>query len=445
MLLLTPILLFRAKSRAGLPQKLGAVPADLQIDGQSIWFHAVSVGEFNAIRPLLEEFHRQNPGIKVVVSTTTATGQKLAKEKVGAWASVVYLPFDCIWALRPWLDRVNPSLFVIAETEIWPGLTDQCTSRSIPILIVNGRISPRSFKSYYRFRAFFRLVIEQFKCIGTQTEEEAERYRKILGTRRVPDQIQVLGNLKFDGLKPAAPEIVTSLRQQLNLPADAKVIVGGSTHEGEELALIQSFSKLQQTFPTLKLILVPRHPERFNEVAELIGKSGLSYARFSLNQSFAAGKDILLLDAIGHLLEFYSLASVAFVGGTIYPLGGHNLMEPYADKVPVVCGPHLEKIKDVANALTARQALTKVADAAELTVALNLLLSQPRLAEEMGSRGHQLIIESSGATSRALTLIDKILASSTASQRPGKKESALNRTSVEKSKTDKAPVKSGGL
>jgi 3-deoxy-D-manno-octulosonic-acid transferase len=407
--LATPILLFRAKSRPGLLQKLGFVPHNLTISGKSAWFHAVSVGEFNAIRPLLEEFHKRHPEISVIVSTTTATGQKLAKEKVGQWANVVYLPFDTIWALKPWLVRTDPSLFVIAETEIWPGLTHECSQRSIPIVVVNGRISPRSFKSYYFWRALFKLVLRQFKYIGAQTEEEANRYRKIMSGGHADDQIQVIGNLKFDGLKPVAKEIVDDLRKSLNLSSDSKVIVGGSTHDGEELALIHSFASLREKHPGLKLILVPRHPERFNEVAELIAKSGFAFARFSRGQTFAAGIEVLLLDAIGHLMEFYALADVAFVGGTIYPLGGHNLMEPFVYKVPVVCGPHLDKIKDVAVALLSRQALIKVPDGKELTISLDQLLSEPKLAREIGERGHDLIVHGSGATLRALALIETAL------------------------------------
>jgi 3-deoxy-D-manno-octulosonic-acid transferase len=407
--LATPILFFRAKSRPGLMQKLGFVPGDLKITGKSAWFHAVSVGEFNAIRPLLEEFHKRYPEISVVVSTTTATGQKLAKDKVGQWANVVYLPFDTIWALRPWFLKTHPSLFVIAETEIWPGLTHECSRRSIPIVVVNGRISPRSFKSYYFWRTLFKLVLKQFKYIGAQTEEEANRYRKIMSGTEVADQIQVIGNLKFDGLKPVAKQIVEDLRKSLNLRPDCKVIVGGSTHEGEELALLQSFANLREKHAGLKLILVPRHPERFNEVAELIAKSGFAFARFSRGQIFSADTEVMLLDAIGHLMEFYALADVAFVGGTIYPLGGHNLMEPFVYKVPVVCGPHLDKIKDVAVALLARQALLKVADEKALTSSLDQLLSEPKMAREIGERGNELIIQGSGATLRALKLIETAL------------------------------------
>jgi 3-deoxy-D-manno-octulosonic-acid transferase len=407
--LATPILFFRAKSRPGLLQKLGFVPSNLTVSGKSAWFHAVSVGEFNAIRPLLDEFHKRYPEITVIVSTTTATGQKLAKEKVGQWAKVVYLPYDTIWALKPWLSITHPSLFVIAETEIWPGLTHECSQRSIPIVIVNARISPRSFKSYYFWRALFKPVLRQFRYIGAQTEEEGNRYRKIMSGTETADQIQVIGNLKFDGLKPVAEQTVDDLHASLNLSRDSKVIVGGSTHEGEELALIQAFASLREKHPGLKLILVPRHPERFNEVAELIAKSGFACARFSQDGNFAADKDVFLLDAIGHLMEFYALADVAFVGGTIYPLGGHNLMEPFVYKVPVVCGTHLDKIKDVAVALLARQALFKVADVKELTRSLDQLLSQPELAVEIGERGHELIVQGSGATLRALTLIETAL------------------------------------
>ena len=188
------------------------------------------------------------------------------------------------------------------------------------------------------------------------------------------------------------------------------MIIGGSTHDGEESALLGAFAKLKDKHRGLKLILVPRHPERFEKVAELIVKSGFACARFSKGECFGEGRDILLLDAIGQLMKFYSLADVAFVGGTIYPLGGHNLMEPYVYKAPVVCGPHLDKIKDLAEFL-ARDALLKVNDAEGLTGGIDQLLSEPALRKEMGERGHALIEQSSGATLRALELIEKVLPS----------------------------------
>ncbi len=408
----TPILWARAKSREGLKQKLGFVPGSISCSQPCVWFHAVSVGEFNAIQPLLNAFHVRHPSIDVVVSTGTASGQKLARNIVGEWAQVVYLPLDAPWAISPWLNRVRPALFVLAETEIWPGLAFQCEKRQIPLVIVNGRISPRSFKSYYALRLIFGSVLRMFKCIAAQTSVEANRYKLIMGEAAGSDQIQIIGNLKFDGLIPLTPQDRQLLRHNLNLAHDAKVLVAGSTHEGEESCLLSVFGKLRKTYSSLKLILVPRHPERFDKVADLIIKMGFKVARFSQQRRFndgEAAEEVFLLDAIGHLADFYSLADLAFVGGSLVPVGGHNLIEPYLYNVPVISGPHLEKTRDLASELTSHRALLIVSTAETLYRQLDLLLSQKELCREIGERGNALISQSRGATGRALALVESML------------------------------------
>ena len=399
----------RAKSRGGLTQKLGFIPRDFSTQKDSVWFHAVSVGEFNAILPLLKEFHKTFPEMGIVLSTTTATGQQLAKDKVGDFASVVYMPFDAPWALNSWLNKVKPKAMIIAETEIWPGLTAACKRRDIPLLVVNGRISPRSFKTYFNLRFLFGKVLSQFTTIGVQSEAEKDRYAALIGQKLKPGQINVLGNLKFDGLTERSQSEISALKVKVGIASDFAVLIGGSTHDGEETAMLDAFAVLKGQHKNLKMILVPRHPERFEKVAALVESTGLKVARYSQNGSFTSGADVYLLDAIGHLTDFYALATVAFVGGTLAPIGGHNLLEPYVYRVPVVCGPHTEKAKDMVLELDARQALTTITNTAQLTAQIEVLLNDANLRRTIGDKGYALIEESKGATNRAIDVIASAL------------------------------------
>ncbi|MDR3617489.1 MAG: 3-deoxy-D-manno-octulosonic acid transferase [Candidatus Obscuribacterales bacterium] len=408
-LLVAPFLLLRAKSRSGLSQKLGFVPSDFATLTNSIWFHAVSVGEFNAILPLLQEFHSKHSSFNVIVSTTTATGNELAKEKVGEFARVVFMPLDAPFAINNWLERSKPCALVIAETEIWPGLTAACYTRKIPLLVVNGCISPRSFRRYLRLRPIFGAVLKQFAYIGAQSVAQRERYVQLLANKQKPDQITVLGNLKFDGLKQKSAAEIASLRENMKLVDQDQIIIGGSTHEGEESCLLDAFAQLRKKYPVLKLILAPRHPDRFEKVASLIESYGFKMSRFSRSENFAEGAEVYLLDVIGKLSDYYALSTIAFVGGTIAPIGGHNLLEPYVYTVPVICGPHVEKAKDMVQALNERQALLMVPDGKALVQQFDRLLNDKALCENLGIQGHALIQESKGATLRAITLIEKAI------------------------------------
>jgi 3-deoxy-D-manno-octulosonic-acid transferase len=407
-----PFLLFKKKARAGLWQKLGFVPAALktkknQLNG-CVWFHAVSVGEFNAVTPLIKAFHSKYPTVPIVVSTTTYTGQKLAQEKISDIATVFYFPYDLPFATSPYLDLLKPRLVVIAETEIWPGFCSECKKRKVKLVVVNGRISPRSFKSYFRYRAFFGPVLRLFDEIGVQSKEEAERYSKIGGSET---RIRVLGNLKFDGLKPVSLEESEQLRARINLPPDRFTLVAGSTHEGEEIAMLKAYGRMLDinggaAASSVRLIIVPRHPERFDHVAALIDQNGYKVRRHSRNEVFDdSGREVYLLDVIGKLFDFYSLATVAFVGGTIAPIGGHNIMEPYAYEVPVAVGPHIEKTRDVADALVARQAIVIAPDADAVVEQLLHYYNDASRRTLDGRAGSEILKASQGALAKAMDLL----------------------------------------
>jgi 3-deoxy-D-manno-octulosonic-acid transferase len=415
LLVLWPFLLLKKKARAGLGQKLGFIPRAIRAKGEAlsgcVWFHAVSVGEFNAILPLVNAFAARHPVVPLVVSTTTATGHKLAQEKASDLATVIYFPLDLPGPVTAWLKLLKPRLVVIAETEIWPGFTHVCKKRGVKVMVVNGRISPRSFKSYYRFRVFFRSVLNRFSVIGVQSPAEAKRYFAVGGDQL---NVEVLGNIKFDGLKPIAAQVKDDLRSLLHLPDDAPVLVAGSTHEGEELCVLKAYCQLLDTTygAGAKLIIVPRHPERFEKVADLIKDYEFGPRRYSASEGFTPGAkgEVYLLDVIGKLFDFYSLATVAFVGGTLAPIGGHNIMEPYAYAVPVVVGPRTEKVKDLMAALTAREAILQGKNEKAIITCILSYFENQEQRSAAGLAGEEILIKSQGAVSKALDLIERQLA-----------------------------------
>ncbi|CAN5474727.1 3-deoxy-D-manno-octulosonic acid transferase [soil metagenome] len=419
-----PFLLFKKKARAGLWQKLGFISKELRQNQAKlagcVWFHAVSVGEFNAILPLIKTFHAKYPHLPIVVSTTTYTGQKLAQEKVSAIAQVFYFPFDLPSSTLAYLNLLKPRLVVIAETEIWPGFSYQCKKLGVKLVVVNGRMSPKSFKSYLRHRKVFAPVLQAFTEFGVQSPEEAMRYSEVGGPKV---NIRVLGNLKFDGLEPIAHEQVEQLRSLVNLPSDRFVLVAGSTHEGEETAMLKAYGRMLDTnggewadrTDKIRLILVPRHPERFDHVAAMVDQAGYTVRRHSRSERFLdSGREVYLLDVIGKLFDFYSLANIAFVGGTIAPVGGHNIMEPYAYGVPVVVGPRVEKTKDVANALVACQALALSESSDEVVESLLHLFHDRNARLKAGSAGRDLLKASQGALSKAIEMLNDNLKETTA-------------------------------
>jgi 3-deoxy-D-manno-octulosonic-acid transferase len=407
-----PFLLLAEKRRKGLAAKLGSIPDDvrqsLQNSKPKIWIHAVSVGEFNAAWPLIQALREQHPEYHLCISTATATGQQLAKEKAGGTATVFYFPLDLPHAINAWLDAVKPCLVAIVETELWPGFTYECEKRSIPMVIVNGRISLRSSKKYRQWKAFFGPVIRRFKAIAAQTEAEVDRYKGIAGK---DINASSFGNMKFDGFNPISAEQAEQLRASLGLRKDEHVLIAGSTHEGEEAAMLAALTSLGN----FRLIIAPRHPERWDHVAEVVASAGFRPRRFSKGEGFDEAKDVYLLDSIGQLFNYYSIATLAFVGGTLAKVGGHSLAEPYAYGVPVICGPHLFKTSDIAKCLRDAEAIRIITDEAELPAAISTLLQSSELRTRMGSNGREWVTNSQGAVRRTVRMIESVLTNSTAS------------------------------
>ncbi len=398
------------KYREGLLRRLGRVPKGLAASAQArdrpvIWLHAVSVGEVLAAGRLAAELDRAFPAFRLLISTTTRTGQVLARERFGA-GRVFYCPLDLPWAVRAYLSALRPRLLILAETEFWPNLLSGCFRRQIPIVVVNARISDRSWPRYRRLRRLWRSLLGRLSCVLAQSETDAERLR-VLGCP--PQRVLVAGNLKFD--VHAAQEADATFQLKA-LAGGLRLIVAGSTMEGEEAALLAAWPRLLAADPQLVLVLAPRHPERFAAVAVLVERSGAPWVRRSAwpahPEALAPGA-IVLLDSIGELASVYSLASVAFVGGSLVPAGGHNPLEPAQFGVPVVMGPHYANFRAITEELRAHGALC-IVQKEELAEALIELLQNRAAAEAMGARAREVFNRAAGATARCVEAIRELLA-----------------------------------
>jgi 3-deoxy-D-manno-octulosonic-acid transferase len=395
------------KYRDGLGERLGRIPQRLIVASARpvIWVHAVSVGEVLAVSGLVGELAKRFSHYRIVVSTTTDTGQKLARSRFGA-ENVFYFPLDFAFAIRPYLRLLEPELILIAETEFWPNFLRLAHASGAAIAIVNARISDRSWPRYRRFRRLFTGVLRQVDLFSTQTTEDARRLEQI-GAR--PERIEVVGNLKFDVPAPTAPPIVASLRGALLKAKAGPVIVSGSTVEGEEPLLLQALVNVLASHPRAVLILAPRHPERFGEVAELLGKLGIQFWRRSLWSGDPILGGVLLVDTIGELAALYALGDIAFVGGSLVPRGGHNIIEPALHGIPIVVGNHTENFRDIVSLFQGRDAV-RVVGPAELPLAFMELISNPAERIALGRRAAETLRAQMGATERTVQAVEKLLA-----------------------------------
>jgi 3-deoxy-D-manno-octulosonic-acid transferase len=395
------------KYRAGLGERLGGVPRRLAAHDArpAIWVHAVSVGEVLAISGLVAELTKRFSQHRVVVSTTTDTGQNLARTRFGA-ENVFYFPLDFAFAVRPYVQLLRPELIVITETEFWPNFLRLAHASGARIAVVNARISDRSWPGYQRFRRLLTAVLRKVDLFLTQTEQDANRLEKIGAPS---ERVHVTGNLKFDVPVQAAPAIIASLRAAFQQANTSPVIVCGSTVEGEEPLLLQAFGNILASHPRSAMILAPRHPERFVEVAALLEKLGVRFWRRSLWSGDPIAGGVLLIDTIGELAALYSLADVAFVGGSLVPRGGHNIIEPALHGVPIVVGNHTENFRDIVSLFQSRDAV-RVVGPAELPLMLMELIANPAERVALGLRAAETLRAQMGATQRTLQALEKLLA-----------------------------------
>jgi 3-deoxy-D-manno-octulosonic-acid transferase len=394
------------KYRAGLRQRLGGVPSSLagRQEKRTIWVHAVSVGEVVASSAVIEALQRKFPNHRVVVSTTTDTGQKLAAHRFGT-ENVFHFPLDFAFAIRPYLAALRPELVVVAETEFWPNFLALAKRSAARIAVINCRISDRSLPGYQRFHFWLPKVLENVDLFLAQTDDDR---RRLIEIGAPESRISVAGNLKFDVAPPTPPAIVASLGQSLSQSGAGPVLICGSTLEDEEGPLLSAFSNILANQPKAVMILAPRHPERFATVAALIEKLGFRLWRRSLwsGESLAGG--VFLVDSIGELAALYSLATVAFVGGSLVPRGGHNILEPALYGVPVVTGNHYDNFRDIVNYFRERNAV-RVVGVAELPLVFMELIESREARETLGRNALAALESQRGATARTLDALVQLM------------------------------------
>ncbi len=372
-----------------------------------VWLHAVSVGEVQACAPLVGALRRSHPQLPLTVTTFTPTGAARARALFGDVAEVRYVPFDLPGAVRRFFRRVEPRLAVIFETELWPNLYRECRRRRVPLVLASARISERSLGRYRRLGALFTDAVSSAAIVAAQGAGDAARF-KALGAS--PESTHVTGNLKFDFELPAGlAERGRRLRRVY--AARRPLWVAGSTHEGEEAAVLEAQRLVRSRHAQALVVVAPRHPARFAAVAALLATAGVACVRRSDggDAAGAADAEVLLLDCLGELLEFYAAADVAFVGGSLVPVGGHNLLEPAALGVPILTGPHNFNGAEVAQLLIARGAAEIVHNPQELGARVSALLSDPAARERIGSQGRASVEGSRGALARLLELIEPLL------------------------------------
>lgn len=385
------------------PERFGFITAPPRTGGIAV--HAASMGEVNAASELVRALARRYPEEPLYFTTLTPTGSERVLNLFGDAVFHVYAPFDLPGAVRRCLERMKPRLLLILETEIWPNLFHAAGARGIPIVIVNARISPRTFDRYRRFPRLTAGALARVTRVAAQSEADAGRLIT-LGASEA--RTVVTGNLKFDlRMPPSLLEQGEAMRLAWGI--QRPVLVAGSSHEGDEGPLLESFSRLLHDFPGALLVLVPRHPERFGRAAQLARGSGLTVHRLSDGEPCPPSAQCLVVDAMGELLRFYAACDVAFVGGTLEPIGGHNLLEPAGLSRPVLFGPHTANVADIAQQLLEAGAAMRVEDSRELEAALRRLFGDPEQRDRMGRAGLGLVRNGQGAVDRTLDIIGELL------------------------------------
>lgn len=385
-------------------ERLGSSPY-MQPDA-AIWVHGASVGEIRAAAPLVQRLHHDYPQRPILVTTFTATGRRHARQLFGDRVMVSLMPYDLPFFVNRWLNCTRPAVAVIMETEIWPNLYAACEKRKIPLLLVSARMSERAYLRYRKHLSLWRAALRRVTTIGAQTSIDAGRF---LALGAEEERVSVMGNLKFD-IAVADGLLDSGRATREKLFGSAKVLVAGSTREGEEPLLLAAFRKLLTTQRDSVLVLAPRHPDRANAVAALISGAGFGFRRRSAGDFPMKAGEVLLVDVLGQLMKFFAAGDVAFVGGTLVPVGGHNLLEPAALGLPVLVGPHLDNVRDVADMMHEAGALTEVQDPDALATAAAWLLGNPGTRASIGAVARQKVKENQGALERILALVKQNLA-----------------------------------
>ncbi len=400
------------KYLSNLRERLGLLPYGLNSGSQpTIWLHAVSVGETLAAKSLAAALCARFPQHRLIVSTTTATGQAVARSRIDEAGGFCYFPFDWKFSVRRALDAIRPQIVILMESELWPNFLSECEERRIPVVVANGRISDRSFARSRKFGFFVRRLYGRVTRFAMQSGIDADR---AIEMGAPADRVMVTGNLKYDvgAGSPELAEMARLLDEALAL-SSAPLVVAGSTSEGEEEIVLAAFRQLRQEngFERVRLLIAPRHPERFDVVARLLASSGLRHAQRSAPGDAGKTADVILLDTVGELSALYRFAAAVFIGGSLVPRGGHNIIEPARYAKPIIVGPHTENFRDITGEFLRREAVIQLRGAgqheltAELSDALTSLLNDRNRAASLGANARRSVDENSGATARTVSII----------------------------------------
>ncbi len=412
----SPYFLYQAirykKHIGSLGQRLGYLPISFNMDGEeSIWIHAVSVGEALTARALVADLRERYPRLRLYLSTTTIAGQQVAKRYPQHLDGIFYFPLDWAFIVRRTLGIVKPRVFVMMETEIWPNLLRICREQGVKTLLVNGRISSRSYPRYRWIRPFFRRVLADVDRFCMQSEESA---RRLIELGADPSRVSVTGSLKFDSLEAPTPISHGKPRERVlrffHVAPGRVVIVAGSTLRGEEAAVLRAFARVKTTQPTAMVILAPRHPERFGEVERLAREAGfVAVRRSDLPIDSEPRADVVVLDTLGELAQLYQVATAVFVGGSLVDNGGHNILEPAIFGKPIVFGPHMQNFKEIAAAFLSNGAAVQVQSDRELEEVMLTLVTDPVRRARHGAAARALVEANRGAKDKTLAVIAELL------------------------------------
>jgi len=396
-------LLWRGRKQAEyfrhIPERFGFY--SISTDKPVIWLHTVSVGETRAAASLIQRLSESYPDHQLLLTHTTPTGRAASEQLYADKVIRVYLPYDYPFAVKRFLHHFQPRVGILLETEIWFNLIHFCNTENTPLLLLNARLSKKSAKRYARFPALTRQGLSELAAIAAQTEADSRRLQDLGG-----EKITVMGNLKFDiEPPPAMLELGTQLRYSFGL--ERKIFLAASTREGEEALILAALKKIDT--PLLLTVIVPRHPQRFDEVAALIERSGFKYQRRSHHETIRAETQVVLGDSMGEMFAYYSACDVTFIGGSLLPFGGQNLIEACAVGKPVLIGPHTYNFTQASELAIEMEAARRIADASDMMQALQILFANPEHMNKMGSAGLKFVQSNQGATEQALTLISKLL------------------------------------
>ena len=382
--------------KAKLKNQLGFVT---KTSGKVIWVHCVSVGEFNAARPLIDQILDIYPEHKLAITTTTITGAEAVRNHYQDRVIHYFFPFDLPFIVGPFVNKINPVACILLETEIWPNLINNLNKKAIPVMLINARLSERSLNKYQKFSSkLVQKTINQLTLIGSQNDPSSERF---LSLGALPDKVVTVGNLKFDSNEKDNPNTTQSLQQMIG---QRRVVVFASTREGEEKKIIQSYVNLKDKFDAL-LIIVPRHPERFDEVFNLIVDSGLKVKRRSDGLGCDESIQVLLGDSMGELLSYYSVCDIAFIGGSLIDTGGQNMLEAAAASKPILFGPSVFNFEKIAQLFLEKDAAIQVGDADDLMKTISALLLDDAKRQKLGENAKNSFEKNRGAVDRLLKLI----------------------------------------